>query len=148
MFLVPASVTDEEDGLLDTNIFVHAQSTDTHAEECRRFLAALESGRVSARLEPLILHELSYALPRYAKQMTRSDVADYMLMVLSWDGIVGEKGEMAEAVQRWAATPGLSFADAYLAALATRRRCPVFTKNVRELRGQGVDAPSPLPDGS
>lgn len=136
MFLVATSVANKEDGLLDTNIFVHAQSTDTHAEECRRFLAALESGRVRARLEPLILHELSYALPRYAKQMTRSDVAEYLLMVLSWDGVVGEKGVMAEAVQRWADTPGLSFADAYLAAVAGKGPKPP----TRCLMGRRVDS--------
>lgn len=144
---MPSSVANEEDGLVDTNIFIHAQSTDANAEGCRRFLAALESGRVRARLEPLILHELSYALPRYAKQMTRGDVAEYLLMVLSWDGVVGEKGVMAEAVQRWAGTPGLSFADAFLAAVAGHRRCPVYTKNLRDLRGQGAEAPDPLPDG-
>jgi predicted nucleic acid-binding protein len=140
-------VTDEEPGLLDTNIFIHAHSTDAHAGECRQFLAALEAGQVRAHLEPLILHELSYALPRYVKQMTRQDVAEYMLMLLSWEGVVGEKDLMAEAVQRWAGTPGLSFADAYLAALASRQGCVVFTKNLRELRGQGAEAPDPLPDG-
>jgi hypothetical protein len=80
--------------------------------------------------------------------MTRGDMAEYLLMVLSWDGVVGEKALMAEAVQRWAVTPGLSFADAFLAAVASHRHCQVFTKNVRELRGQGVSAPDPLPDGT
>jgi predicted nucleic acid-binding protein len=133
-----------ETGLLDTNIFIHAHSTDSAAAECQLFLSALESGRIRARLEPLILHELSYALPRYVKQMTRQDVAAYMLMVLNWDGVEGEKEVMVASVQRWASTPGLSFADAYLAA---QRQCAVFTKNLRELRGQGVDAPMLLPDG-
>lgn len=55
------------DGLLDTNVVVHAHTTDARSEECRRFLRALESGTVRARLEPLILHELSYALPHYVK---------------------------------------------------------------------------------
>ena len=77
--------------------------------------------------------------------MTRADVAAYLLMVLSWDGIVGDKDRMADAVRRWGSTPGLSFADAYLAAVASHRRCQVFTKNVRELRGQGAEAPDPLP---
>ena len=45
-------------------------------------------------------------------------------------------------------TPGLSFADAYLAALAARPPVPVFTKNLREIRGQGIDAPEPLPNGT
>jgi predicted nucleic acid-binding protein len=76
-------IVDEEAGLLDTNIFIHAHTTDVHAQECQRFLAALESGRLRARLEPLVLHELSYALPRYIKQMTRPEVAEYLLTVLS-----------------------------------------------------------------
>lgn len=54
---------------------------------------------------------------------------------------------MDDALRRWSVTPGLAFADAYLAALAARHRCPVYTKNVRELAGQGVDVPDPLPTG-
>ncbi len=50
------------EGLLDTNVFILAHAGDRHGEECRRFLGALEEGRVKARLEPLILHELAYAL--------------------------------------------------------------------------------------
>jgi predicted nucleic acid-binding protein len=133
------------DGLLDTNVFIHAHTTDQWSEECRRFLARLAEGRLRARLEPLILHELSYALPRYVKQITRDELAAYLLMVLGWDGVQGEKDTMADAVERWWRTPGLAFADAYLAALATRQECPVYTKNVRELAGQGVAVPQPLP---
>ena len=136
---------DDEPGLLDTNIFVHAHTHDAHAEGCRRFLAALETGGVRARLEPIILHELSYTLPRYLKQMSRADVAVYLLTVLSWPGVEGDKAVMIDTVARWARTPGLAFADAYLAALAGQRGCSVYTLNLRELRGQGVDAPSPLP---
>jgi hypothetical protein len=68
--------------------------------------------------------------------------------VLSWVGIVGETDLLIETAERWAGTPGLSFVDAYLAAFATRYRCRVFTKNLREMSGQGVDAPSPLPTDS
>jgi hypothetical protein len=95
----------------------------------------------------MILHELSYALPRYVKQMQRRDVAAYLLMILTWIGVLGEKDTMAEAIERWSQTPGLAFVDAYLAALAIRRGCPVYTKNVRDLQGQGVDVPQPLPSG-
>lgn len=132
-------------GLLDTNIFIHAHTTDPVSEECRSLLAAIEAGRIGARIEPLILHELSYALPRYLKQMTRQDVAEYLLMILGWDGIECDRDTLIDTVRRWAGTPGLSFADAYLAALAVRRGCPIYTKNVRELRGQGADTPMPLP---
>src|SRR5690349_5491705 len=122
-------------GLLDTNVFLHAHTHDAFSEECGRFLAALEAGDVSARLEPLILHELSYALPHYLKQMTRADMAEYLLMVLAWPGVRGDKATMIDAVQRWRVSAGLAFADAYLAALASRERTVVFTKNVDELLG-------------
>ncbi|MFN0070697.1 MAG: PIN domain-containing protein [Chloroflexota bacterium] len=134
----------DQPGLLDTNVFIHAHTRDSLSEECRQFLLALEAGRVSAVIEPLILHELSYALPRYVKQMSHQDVAGYLLMVLSWDGILGDRAVLTDAVERWRDTPGLSFADAYLAALALMRRCPVYSKNVHELRGQGVQVPTPL----
>jgi len=138
----------EADGLIDTNVFIHAHSNDSLSEECRAFLRGLESGTVQARIEPLILHELSYALPHYVKQMTRHQVAEYLLMVLRWDGVTGDKRILGDTVERWRTTPGLSFADAYLAALAAERGCSVFTKNVRELRAQGAVVPESLPDGT
>ncbi len=80
--------------------------------------------------------------------MTRHQVAEYLLMVLSWDGITGDKDVMADTVARWRGTPGLSFADAYVAAMAAEHGCVVFSTNVRELRAQGTIIPEPLPDGS
>lgn len=62
-------------GLIDTNVFVHAQTRDTYAEECLRFLEALESDSVQAQIEPLVVHELSYALPHYRRGMTRAETA-------------------------------------------------------------------------
>ena len=132
-------------GLPDTNVFIHAHTNDAFATECRGCLRALARGQVQAHLEPIILHELSYALPRYVKQMKREDVAAYLLMVLSWTGVQGEKDAMAEAVERWWQTPSVAFVDAYLATLAVRRGCPVYTKNVRDLQGQGIEVPQPLP---
>jgi predicted nucleic acid-binding protein len=140
-------VSDASDGLLDTNVFLHAQTTDRFGEECRRFLTSLEDGERSASLEPLVLHELSYVLPIVVKQMGRRDVADYLLTVLSWPGVRGEKDLMADTVQRWRDAPNLSFVDAFLASLAARRHCPVYTKNVRDLTGQGALVPDPLPSG-
>jgi predicted nucleic acid-binding protein len=133
------------EGLLDTNVFLHAQTTDSLSAECRQFLAALEAGTVRAQLEPLVLRELSYALKHYLKQLTRDDIATYLMTVLSWDGVEGEKDAMADAVRRWRATPSLAFVDAYLAALASQRQCSIYTKNVRELAEQNVVVPDPLP---
>jgi predicted nucleic acid-binding protein len=135
----------DKPGLLDTNVFVHAHARDSATQECRLFLMGLEAGRVRARIEPIVLHELSYALPHYLKQMERADVAAYLLMVLAWDAVEGDKAIMIEAVERWRDTDGLSFADAFLAALATQHGRPIYSKNVRELRAQGAEVPSPLP---
>lgn len=133
------------DGLLDTNIFLHAQTTDAHSDECRQFLSALARGTQQAWLEPLVIHELSYVFRRYVQQATKEDVASYLRTVLSWPGIRGDKDLMIDAVERWSATSDLAFVDAYLAALASRRGAAVFTMNVRELTDQGVDVPRPLP---
>jgi hypothetical protein len=71
------------------------------------------------------------------------------------EGIVGEKGLLVNAEERWRDTPRLAFAedrtadlpsvDAYLAALATPEGCPVYSKNVTELEGQGESVANPLP---
>jgi predicted nucleic acid-binding protein len=80
--------------------------------------------------------------------MTRRDIADYLLSVLSWPGVKCDTELLAQSVVRWEKTPGLGFVDAYLAAIARRDGCPVYTKNVRELASQGVMVPNPLPSES
>jgi predicted nucleic acid-binding protein len=133
-------------GLVDTNIFIHAHATDRHSAECRRFLAALESGSVQARIEPITLHELSYALPHYIKSMTRRDVAEYLLVVLQWPGLGGEKDLMVDAISTWLESLSIGFADAYLTARSKALDCPVYTKNLRDFAGLPVVTPDPLPE--
>jgi hypothetical protein len=77
--------------------------------------------------------------------MARGEVAEYVLAILAWEGVVGEKGLLISAVQRWRDSPGLAFVDAYLAAVAAEDDSPIHTKNVKELQGQGADVPNPLP---
>jgi predicted nucleic acid-binding protein len=139
------SVNSPRDGLLDTNVFLHAVTTDRHAEECSAFLTALQRGMRQAWLDPLVLHELSYSIRHYRKQMTRDEVAEYLLGILDWPGIQGDKDIMVEVVQRWQRAEQVGFVDAYLATLATRGDLPVFTKNVRDLAGEGARVPDPLP---
>ncbi len=133
------------EGLLDTNLFIHAQVNDVHSEECKRFLAAVERGEIHARLEPVVLHELSYLLPRLFKQMDRPQVVRYLAMIVNWDGVVGNKQVFLSTLDRWLNTPGLSFVDAHLCAAAELEQSLVYTKNVRHFAGQGVDVPDPLP---
>ncbi len=134
-----------DSGFIDTNVFIHAQTTDDLSEECRRFLFAVERGDILTRLEPVILHELSYALKRYRQQMTRGQIAEFLRTILLWPGILGDKEIMLDAVDRWEQHASIGFADAHLAALAATYRSPVYTKNVRHFASQGVEVPDPLP---
>ena len=74
-------------GFLDTNVVVHSLTNDEHLEECRRFLNQIQSGTRSITLDPLVVHELTFTIPRYAKQMSRDDVADFLLSLISQPGI-------------------------------------------------------------
>lgn len=76
------------EGYVDTNVFLHAQAHDEHTAACRALLRAVGSGQVTAWVEPLVLHELAYVLPRYVRGMTRSDVVLYLRTVLSCPGVV------------------------------------------------------------
>lgn len=108
-------------------------------------MRALEAGRVAAGLDPLVVHELTYALPRFIQQMNRADVAALILEMLGWESIRADKSNLVSALEQWRERPGLAFVDAYLAALALRIDAPVFTKNVRDFGRLGVRVPEPLP---
>jgi len=84
-------------------------------------------------------------LPRYLRQLRRTDVAAYLLMLLGWPGIEADKDILTTAVELWGGHPQLSFVDAYLAARGNREDRPVFTKNVGDFRSTGVEVPDPLP---
>lgn len=132
-------------GLIDTNIFLHAQMNDTASEECRRFLARLARGEETAEIDALVVHELTYALPRVVKQMDRQQVAAYVLMVLGWPGIIGDKVRLRDAINSWGKAQRPAFVDAYLAVRAASEGRVIFSKNVRELVRQGATVPDPLP---
>ncbi len=134
-----------DDGLLDANVFIHALTGDAFGAECGRFLALVRAGDIDAYLDPLVVHELTYTIGRVIRTMSTSDIVAYLLEVLSWTGIQGEKDVLREALDRWDRTPGLAFVDSYLTVRALRRTVPVSSKNVREFERQGVSTPNPLP---
>jgi predicted nucleic acid-binding protein len=88
------------DGFVDTNVFIHAIATDAHSVECQQFLLLVQHGEIRVRLEPVVLHEISYMLKRFHKQMTRQDVADYLLLILGWPGVEADKIVLIDAVGR------------------------------------------------
>jgi len=137
--------TDANPGIIDTNVFVHSHRQDEHGEECSRLLRAVERGEIFIQLEPMIVHELSYVLPRHVSTMGRLEFIEYMLTVLSWPGIQGDVALIQAALTRWRERPSLGFVDAYLGARAEQLDCPVYTKNLRDLGGLGVDVPETLP---
>jgi len=140
-------VTEESKlGLLDTNVVIHSFAHDAHSAECSRFMRALRDGHTSATLDPLVIHELTYALPQFIKQMSRPELAAFLLEMIGWEAVrCDNKALLVDTLERWRDRAGLGFVDAYLSALALRRDLPVYTKNVRHFLTQGVDVPDPLP---
>ena len=132
------------EGILDTNVLVHGLMRDTVSEECRRLLRAIGSGQERAILDPLVVHEATYALQRVVR-LSRGATADYLLDVSNWPGIIADRPVLADALGRWKTTQGLGFVDAYLAARAAIEDLPIYPKNVRELVAQGATVPDPLP---
>jgi predicted nucleic acid-binding protein len=125
------------DPLLDTNVFIHALTHDAHSTVCQSLLKALSTGTVRAILDPVVVYELTYVLPRYLKQMTRRDVAQYLSSVISWDGVVADKESLAEALRLWS-TRRVGFVDAYLSARAIGENRTVYSRNVADLRDCGA----------
>ena len=137
-------MTERALGLLDTNVVIHAFARDAFSEECAAFLLALRDGRIQAIVEPVVVHELTYVLPQFVKQMTRADIASFLLGLIGWETVRADKANLVGALEHWRDTPGLGFVDAYLGVLALRRDVPVFTKNVRDFVRFGAEVPEPL----
>lgn len=131
-------------GVLDTNVVVHSLTNDEHSEECRLFLQQVQLGNRIVILEPMVVHELTYTLPRYVKQMTREDVADFLQSLIELPGVVGDLYRLAAAIDRWSKHPGTGFVDCYLAERSVELGAHVFTKNVGHFRRLGMDVPDPL----
>jgi predicted nucleic acid-binding protein len=132
------------DALIDTNVFIHAEANDEQTAECRALLDALKAGTQSAVLDPIVVHELTYAWPRYIRGASKQDIADYVLEILAMYGIVGDKELLQRVVRRWRATTA-GFVDRLLTERALSDNVPVYTKNVRDFQGEGVEVPDPLP---
>lgn len=115
--------------LVDTNVFIHALMRDDHSEECRDFLRKLRAGEMRAQIDPLVVHELTYALPRMSPYKTPREISTHILSILELRGVVGASDVLKDAVLRWGTTPGVGFVDAWLAARSTAENLPVATIN-------------------
>jgi predicted nucleic acid-binding protein len=132
--------------LLDTNVFVHALTNDVYSRSCQNLLKAISAGTVRATLDPLVVHELTYVLPRYVKQMTRGDIAQYLTSVIAWEGVLADKNTLADALRLWS-THRVGFIDAYLSARAIAEDRQVYSRNIADFRICGavvvLDWPTP-----
>jgi len=131
------------DGLLDTNVVIHSLMSDSHSEECRAFLASLEAGQRSARLEPYVVHEITYVMVRQLK-LSKSEIASILLRIVQWPGIECDKELLNRAILHWRDHAGPSFIDALLASQAVLSQTRVFTINVKDFDGMGIEVPKPL----
>lgn len=134
------------DGLLDTNVVIHALRRDHRSDECREFLALVSTGERRVRLEVFIVHELLYVMRRVFKQKSRQELADSLIEIIAWPGVDCERQLLLTALERWKNTPGLEFPDALLVARAQMDSTRVFTTNVKDFLGAGVEIPNPLLD--
>jgi predicted nucleic acid-binding protein len=122
-------------GWLDATIFIHALfEQDPHMPRCRRILHGLEDGRAQGWVDPVTIHELTYALPRARPRefRTREDVFQYISRFLVLDTVkADDKDGLIQALRLWV-DRGVKFGDARLTAQAERRRMPVCTVNERD----------------
>jgi predicted nucleic acid-binding protein len=132
-------------GFVDTNVFIHALSRDSHSEECKSFLRALAEGRTTAILDVTVVHELSWSIPKLLHDLQKADVAELLMTFVSWPGVECDRAFLAGTVRAWGSTPGLGFVDAYLAEKARASGLTVFTKNRRDFAKADLDIPDRLP---
>lgn len=123
-------------GWLDANLFIHPLfQNDPHARPCREIFRAIESGAAEAWLDPVTVHELTYALQKIPQfRDNRQAIADYLLPVLLQEGIqMHDKPAAVSALRRW--LQGGRFGDARIAGLAETSGLPVCTVNDRDFAG-------------
>lgn len=134
------------EGFVDTNVFLHAQSHDEHSRWCRELLRCAANGTLSLAIDPIVLHELTYVLPRYVQQMGRRDVALYLRTVVAWPGIVlHDEPFWLSVLDTWESDGRLSWADAVLIRRAQAAERPVWTRNHRDFARYSL-APAAWPE--
>ncbi len=125
-------------GWLDATLFIHALfENDPHMPRCRRILRGLEASDAEGWLDPVTIHELTYALPRALPRrfQSRNDLVRYVLRFLALDTVKGDDKEgLIRALQIWG-DRGIKFGNARLIAQAERTGVPVCSVNERDFTG-------------
>ncbi|MBV8084334.1 MAG: type II toxin-antitoxin system VapC family toxin [Chloroflexi bacterium] len=125
----------DELGWLDTGVFIHALfPNDPLSIPARNVLARVAGGDASAWLDVVVVHELTYVLPRTKLPAfgQRSAVAEYIGRVLALESVHADaKDELLETLAVWRVRQ-VAFADARLTVMAGRRGLPVCSPNRRD----------------
>ena len=131
------------DGLLDTNVVIHSLMNDSNSEECRAFLDLVQKGERTVRLEPYIVHEITYVLARRIK-LSKPESVSILLRINQWPGVQCDKNLLNGAILKWRDRPGMSFIDALLASDALLNETRIFTINVDDFADDEIEIPNPL----
>jgi len=126
-------------GWLDANLFIHVLFPgDPHSSRCREILDALMDGSGVGYLDPVTVHELTYALQKVRPESfsDRKEVFKYLSAFITLDTVhIDEKDTLLKGLWYWAAGRVDKFGDGRLRALAEDRETPVYTVNKRDFIG-------------
>lgn len=125
---------------------IHALTRDAQGDDCRELLRQVRAGERSVLLTSVVAFEFTYAVRRYAKQISREEIGDYLVSLMVLPTVQLEDDLLIDAVRVWSTTPELGFVDAYLGIRAERDKSPVFTKNVKHFERFETEVPDPLSD--
>jgi len=125
-------------GWIDAEVFVQAQLHGPHSDTCRRALALLEAGEITAHVDPVSVQELVYALHE-GLGWEKRQVAEYIATVLLWESIevFGGAEPVVLAIHHWARHDNLPFAGALLGMRAKDSHSQVCSVEVPDLTRAG-----------
>lgn len=122
-------------GWLDATVFIHVLfSNDPHRARCQTILEAIESGSGEGWIDPVVIHELTYVLPRFLPDRfgKRIAVAEYLLSFLTLDSLHSTERDLLIATLQIWSSGSIGFADARLTALAHSTSMTVCSVNQRD----------------
>lgn len=126
--------------VLDANVLLRFLTGEPHdlANRARAILNEAERKRISLAVTPLTLAEVVYVLESVYGQ-DRKEIAGQLLDLITAPSLtVLDQPALQQALTWYRDVPGIHFADAYVAAVATARghgRVASFDRHLRRLPG-------------
>lgn len=131
---------------LDTNILARYLLNDIpdHTERARSLLKSAARGEASLFLPASVFVELSHLMTR-RRSIPRPRVATALMQLLRLEGIhIQERDAIADALEFWKSTGGLSFVDCYhLALTRSLGMSRIYTFDKKMNRFPGVERVEP-----